>query len=324
MKIVIPLLVLTLLLSGCDQLPKIQPTITDQDMQTKVARILTAYPTSTGMVALETPVVESSQEVDVQVSASPEVSQEVTETPTGGQEGIFTNTPPISVPTQAPTETPQPTIEPTATVFLGEPTSTMPATDPALKQGTPTWFDSMDKADNWPLGNNEFTAIDFKDGFMQYSGLKKDNGWRLSVNEIENFYMEMTARPTECKGTDRYGLMIRVPDRKEANRGYWFQLSCDGKYAFQKWDGTEDPGKVTGLIGWTANSAINAGSNQTNRLGIMAIGDTFTLYVNGVKLATVEDNSWLKGGFGVVIGAKETTSFTVYVDQMRYWLNPAQ
>jgi hypothetical protein len=337
MKKVILLLVLAILLTSCDQLPKIQPTITDQEMQTKVARILTSYPTSTpgGPASPASPqttpdIVQTQEAIDLATNA-PLASQSAAPVSSeAAQGGLPTNTPPISIPTLAPTETLMPTVaitstpETTSTISVASVAVTYPGTDPVLKLATPTWQDTMDKSDNWPTSSNEFTTVDFRDGFMAFTGLKKDNGWRLSVNEIENFYMEMTARPSDCKGTDRYGLMLRVPDRKEANRGYWFQFSCEGKYAFQKWDGTENPGKVTGLIGWTSNAAINAGPNATNRLGIMAVGDTFTLYANGVKLATVSDDTWLKGGFGVIIGAKETTGFTVYIDQIRYWLNPAQ
>ncbi|MHC1781512.1 MAG: hypothetical protein AB9891_01900 [Anaerolineaceae bacterium] len=326
MKKVVLLLVLTILLTSCDQMPTIQPTITDKDMQTKVARILTSYPTSTPGAFQATPEIQISQEAVEEATAAPdtESSPEVTEMVEASQGGMPTNTPPISIPTLAPTETPFPTMEPTATVYVAEATPTMSGNDPAYKLGTPSWDDPMDISANWPVEGNEYTSVSFKDGFMQFSGLKKDNGWRLSVNDIENFYMEMTVRSAQCTGTDRYGLMIRVPDRKAADRGYWFQINCKGQYAFQKWDGSEDPGKVTGLIGWTTNAAINAGSLATNRLGVMAIGDTYTLYANGIKLATAEDDSWLKGGFGVVIGAKETNNMTVYVDQIRYWLNPVQ
>lgn len=326
MKKVALLLVISILLAGCDQLPQIQPTITDLEMQTKVAGILTSYPTSTPVAIQATPILESPAEATQLVSVEPdtEVSPEVTAGPEEAQGGLPTNTPPISMPTVIPTETPIPSVEPTSTVLAFEPTITMPPSDPAAKYGAPTWEDTMDASANWPTEGNEYTSVAFKDGYMQLTGLKKDNGWRLTINDIENFYLEMTARTAECYQTDRYGLMFRVPDRKTADRGYWFQINCKGQYAFQKWDGSEDLGKVTGLIGWTSNAAILPGSLTTNRIGVLAIGDTYTLYANGVKLATVEDDSWLKGGFGVMIGAKETYGMTIYIDQIRYWLNPVQ
>ncbi len=327
MKKVSLLLVLTFLLSSCNQIPQIQvqPTITDLEMQTKVARILTSYPTATPAVSQDTPDALSFENtLDDTTTPEPEISPEAGLSADDGQGGLPTNTPPISVPTLAPTDTPEPTMESFETLIAPEPTATLSGNDPAYKLGNPSWDDPMDKGDYWPLAADEYTSAAIKDGFMQLTGLKKDNGWRLTVNDIENFYLEMTARAVDCNGTDRYGLMIRVPDRKTANRGYWFQVNCKGQYAFQKWDGSEDPGKVTGLIGWTTNAAVNAGPMATNRIGVMAIGDTYTLYANGVKLATVRDNTWLKGGYGVVIGAKETYGMTVHIDQIRYWLNPVQ
>jgi len=309
---------------GCDQIPQIQvqPTITDLEMQTKVASILTSYPTPTLPAFDATPETVMMEELPEDVMASPDPEASTEETLDVG--GLPTNTPPISVPTQAPTETPAPTLEPTATEWAPEPTTTLSGNDPAYRLGTPSWEDPMDTGDNWPLESDQYTAAAIKDGYLQLTGLKKDNGWRLTINDLENFYMDMTVQSNDCSGTDRYGLMVRVPSRKEANRGYWFQINCRGQYAFQKWDGSEEPGKVTGIIGWTSNAAINPGSMATNRIGIMAMGDTFTLYANGVKLATAKDDTWSKGGFGVIIGAKETYGMTINIDQIRYWINPVQ
>ena len=39
-------------------------------------------------------------------------------------------------------------------------------------------------------------------------------------------------------------------------------------------------GEMKKLVEWTASSAINTGSNQTNRLGIFAVGKRLILYVN--------------------------------------------
>ena len=70
-----------------------------------------------------------------------------------------------------------------------------------------------------------------------------------------------------------------------ADRGYLFGISCDGKFALRKWS----IDTMTVLENWKTNDAILIGSNQTNRLGIMAKGNELKLYINGVLVDTVKD-----------------------------------
>jgi len=68
----------------------------------------------------------------------------------------------------------------------------------------------------------------------------------------------------------------------EADRGYLFGISCDGQYSLRKWDGKAgDKGVMTVLVNWTASPSIQAGSNKTNTIGFMAVGDRLILYANG-------------------------------------------
>ena len=103
-------------------------------------------------------------------------------------------------------------------------------------------------------------------------------------------------------------MMFRVPDRATADRGYWFNITCDGKYALQKWNANPPDGEksVTNLIAWTSNDSIKIGADAVNRIGVLAKGGQYKLYINGQQVGQATDNSFLKGGYGVLIGAKET------------------
>lgn len=142
------------------------------------------------------------------------------------------------------------------------------------------------------------------------------DGWALTWPKTTNFYLEMTATTQTCGGLDRYGLMVR--SKQDASVGYLFGFSCDGHYSFRKWDGV----KYTKYVDWTKSSSIQNGSNQTNRLGVQADGDHFTLYANGVKLTDFHDASYSGGYFGVYVGAAETANFTVDVTEIDYWELP--
>ncbi len=180
----------------------------------------------------------------------------------------------------------------------------------------------MDDGDNWPTGSDPagFTEIAFQNGFMELSGLKPIDGWRLTIDKLSNVYLEMKLNSGSCLPQDRYGLIARVPALSEANRGYLFGFTCDGKYSLRKWDGATN--SMTNFLVWKTNAAIKAGPNQENRLGVMMKGNKLSVYANGVLLGEVLDNTWLEGNFGIFAGAHESTQFTLKVDEVSYWKLP--
>lgn len=324
MKRILPILVLLSLLTACSP-----ARVSDADMATRVAAILTSQPSETPKAV--------SDVATAQAPAPSRAAQEANATPTQAATlAPSATTAPTATPeaTEAPTETL--TSEPSATPTGPTPTPpatlapsfTPPATDPVTRLGTPTSTDNMDKSDTWlwPTGKDfkGFTNVEFKDGVMLLTGLQKDKGgWRLSTaKSMENFYIEMAARMDKCQPSDKFGIIFRVPVLNEADRGYLFGITCDGKYYLRKWDGKVEPnGLSTTFIAPKASTAIQTGSNF-NRLGVMAVGKEFWLYVNGVLVDKYSDASYNSGYFGVFVTPVQTENLTVRVDQMSYWLNP--
>jgi hypothetical protein len=333
LKISFIFFILTMLvLTACTftQNPSEPPPVSDDEMATRVAQILTDMPAPTSALPTdELPPLPTATPV-----AEDKEVPEATQTPIEAA----TNVSPTEETTQAPTE-PQPTATEaaaTATPTLTEvpvtatpgltlvPSFTPPPSDPRSKLGTADWTDNMDDGTGWPTGENTYTNIDFKDGKLYLTGNTTTDGWRLATTpKLNNFYIEMKVSTGTCSGDDRYGIMFRVPVAREANRGYLYGVTCDGKYSLREWDETVgDKGQMTNHVYWTANSAIQTGSNKTNTLGIMAVGDRLILYVNGVLLTEVKDATFTEGSFGIFVGARQTDQFTIGVDEMNYWKNP--
>jgi hypothetical protein len=323
------LLLVMILLGGCTP-GMVEPTFTDAQLATRVNQILTSMPTTT-----------------------PELSEaptEATESATGGEATLPAETetpavPATETPPQIPSETPllpsvtpANTEEPTQTTTLmveatltgtlpatltPAPTGTLPATDPRLALGTPTTVDPMDNANtwNWPIGSSEYTAMTFSVGKMLLTGLTDVSGWRLPIlTYTSDKYIEMKARAQVCSGTDNYGIIFNIPVFNEADRGYLFAVSCDGKYQLREWDGKEgEDGKSTTLIAWKANSAIITGSGKDNRLGVMIKGNQFGLYVNGILLEEFSDSTYEDGYFGVFVNPDNTEKLTIEIDEMSLW-----
>ncbi|MBE0687793.1 MAG: DUF1080 domain-containing protein [Anaerolineaceae bacterium] len=312
LKTVLFIMILSVL-SACT-LPLTQatpPAVSDEEMATRVAKILTEMPQPTqGLPTAELPPLDTPD-------SGPTLTAEVIETATLAA----TTQPDRPTATQQPAATSN--VVPTVVVTT-MPAFTPPANDPRTKLGSPSWTDDMDEDTYWPVGEDKYTAIDFKDGQLRLTGLTTTDGWRLAASEqLANFYLEATISTGTCAGTDRYGLMFRVPVAREANKGYLLGVSCDGKYSLREWDATlGSKGTMTTHINWTSSDAIQAGSNKMNKVGIMAVGDRLIVYINGVMVNEVKDSTFSEGSFGLFIGARETTNFTISVDEISYWKNP--
>lgn len=285
-KIGIVMIVGLLVLSGCvvaDEFERIK-----QDyLEGRVEQLLTAIPSETPAAKMPTIAPSATKAEDKDVEETDETQ-----------------------------ETPAPTATPTL-----EPSPTIDSDDPAVYLGDPAWHDPMDEAKYWPTGSDQYSSAYYENGYLRMTALHDNDGWRLASTEsLGNNYIEATFTTETCEGTDHYGLMFRVPVLKEANRGYLFGLTCDGRYSLRKWDGTrDDEGLMVYLVRWIPDSSIVKGSNQTNQLGVMTIDERIVMFVNGNLVAEFSDDSFLEGYFGVFIGSDNTPNLTVRVLDVSYW-----
>ena len=290
-KLIFATLAGMLLLTAC--LPARQPaTPSAEQVATLVEAILTAMPTPT---ATEEPLIipPTGETLPAPtITLPPEAAATAQPSPTA---------------TQQPTSTPAPTLTP-------------PADDPRNTLGSPTWRERFRDGNNWLLGKDAYTHAGVKDGQMILTGLSTTDGWRLTWPRVKDYYLEMTVDTGECRGADQYGLFVRLPvERSDPHTGYLYAFTCNGRYSLRRWDGKT----MTWLARPTAASAIQSGSNQTNRIGILLTGERMVLYANGSKLEEVTDSVFTgEGRFGMFIGAKETSNFTIYVSEVAYWENP--
>lgn len=305
--LILVLLLVSLLLGGCN-LPGIsQPTsIPSQESRpeavyTSAAQTIVAELTRVAGPSTQEPSgAQPTESTPATSQESPAATLPAVETPT-----------PTETPTPSPTDTPEATNSPTMT-----PTGTLSATDPKLSLGNPTWSDHFNSGSSWYLYTDEYASFKVKDGVLVMTSLSTGyrNAWMLALPEPENYYMEITASPRTCSGRDRYGVIFRT----DSEAGYLFGFSCDGEYSLLKWDGETS----TKLVDWKSSTDILAGSNQTNRLGLMVRGNQFALYANGSLLTEAKDSSYDEGGFGLFIGAQDTEDFKVQVAQVDYWELP--
>jgi hypothetical protein len=238
----------------------------------------------------------------------------------------------VGSPFETPAQTPQ-IITPTASVTTVTATATasatptasltpppQPSSDPRLYLGNPSFIDTFSSGANWALYEDDHVSFEVDDGQLVMTAFNPDfwEGWMLSWPVISDFYLEMIATPQKCAGSDRYGMMARAQKDDGEYLGYFFGLTCDGRYSLRRWAGSS----FVTMVDWTESDYIRQGSNQGNRLGLMADGKKLSLYANGMLLKEISDDNHLSGKFGVSVGSVKTPDFTVLVDEVAYWELP--
>ena len=236
-------------------------------------------------------------------AGSPEEATQDATNPPATETAVSATEPP---PTPTITSTPPPS-----------PTSTLPASDPRFGLGDPAFFDTFTDGTNWSIYTDDHVSFTVKDSQLVMTAFNPDkyNGWMFSWPVISNFYLEMTAKSEECSGLDQFGMMLRATKPPQEYIGYLYGISCDGQYSLRRWNGE----KYVTLVDWTSSEHINSGSNQTNRIGILADGTRLSMYANGDLLQDYNDDTHLQGRFGVFVGSAITPNFTALVDEIAQW-----
>lgn len=194
------------------------------------------------------------------------------------------------------------------------------AGDPPDILGPPAFLDTFDTDDNWNTYNNDCYQSSISSGTYNMTakgkkGFETITCWEATWPRINNLYLEAeTKSPETCSGRDRWGLFFRGPDTQ---RGYVYLLTCDGEFVMGNLDGQN----VQIIQSFSTSGAVNAGPGQTNRIGVLANGSNFSLYVNGARLSDVTDSAYTSNGvrIGLAIGSSDTENMTVNFDNFAYW-----
>lgn len=112
-----------------------------------------------------------------------------------------------------------------------------------------------------------------------------------------DFDLSVEARLLEGDRRSSYGLLFRMQDTEQF---YRFEITADGLFIIER---RNADGSWTRLVDdWTPSAAINQGLAVTNQLRVITIGPTFSFYVNGNLLHTVQDNQFRSGAIGLDAG----------------------
>ena len=124
---------------------------------------------------------------------------------------------------------------------------------------------------------------------------------------IDDYYAEITARPSLCRGEDSYGILVR------ANGGayYRFALSCNGTVHLDRLSN----GTKLNLLKPLASGDVPPGAPGEVRIGIWAVGPDMRLFLNGRYQFSITEKSYPIGTIGVFVkSAGDTPAIVSFSD----------
>jgi hypothetical protein len=184
-------------------------------------------------------------------------------------------------------------------------------------ESLPNW-----RNDQGYLPNTQYIQLQLQGGQLAVTGKVNyfATHW-FTWHMLTDFYLEAKMNTGNCSGKDAYGLIFRGPPHgAPAGTGYGYvaAFSCDGNFMVYRLEKT-DPYTFKELIPWTESEHINTGANKANVMGILAVGNTLSLYANGYRIFQIEDNFYFEGRYGVWVMPALTINYTYQVDEIAHW-----
>ncbi|MCW5877258.1 MAG: hypothetical protein KIS80_00150 [Anaerolineales bacterium] len=221
-------------------------------------------------------------------------------------------------PTEAPTPLPSPTPTPVWFPPTAQPTSfptpqLQPTTDMRPGIGDLLLEDDFSDAALWTTGGERDAVVIVSNNTVHLT-LNLGRNYLFSTRAqpvLGNFYTEITAEPSLCRGGDEYGLLLRVQNGDH----YRFALSCDGSAKVDRYLG----GSLTRHAGWASNRIIPSLAPSSVRLGVWARGSQMHFFVNDMYFFSVSDTQLYQGTLGVFVHTSGEGDVSVSFSDLRVW-----
>lgn len=126
---------------------------------------------------------------------------------------------------------------------------------------------------------------------------------------LSNFYAEISANPTLCRGEDEYGVLFRVASSSDF---YRFSLSCDGQVRVDRVVG----GTAASPQPWTFSGIVPPGAPSISKIGVWANGEEIRFFVNEVYQFSVNDPMLPSGSLGVFARSAGELAVTVNFSEL--------
>jgi hypothetical protein len=213
--------------------------------------------------------------------------------------------------TVPPTATPLPA---TPTIVWFPPTDTPTAQPDVTREPTPepkpgvanvAITDQFTSPSLWNPAVSDDATVEISRSRLAISVQPGVNAYRIRQGPVlTDFYAEITASPSLCRGPDEYGLLFRAP----SNVAYYaFVLSCNGtaraeRVRFSRSYPLHPP---------VPSADVPMGAPGEVRLGVWVSGSDMRFFLNGHYQFSVTDTSYKVGAVGAFARSLGQTPVTV-------------
>jgi hypothetical protein len=163
--------------------------------------------------------------------------------------------------------------------------------------------------------------------------------WYMGSTSLTNFYVDVVVfNGDQCAERDAGGLLYRYVQFNDF--GFMFGVTCGGGYFNGGSMGAGPEGPVceildpalvddsdtdcSGMWDHPTSEYIDSGPGAANRIGVKALGQQITLYINGhqVDSMTLTPVWVFSGNFALYLGAGQRDNASVSFDDLSIWFNP--
>lgn len=169
--------------------------------------------------------------------------------------------------------------------------------------------DFSDPSSGWKRATTTKGQTDYADGVYRIfvNELNLDI-WSMPGGDFGDVRIEVDALKVGGERDNRFGIVCRAVS---VDSFYTFIVSSDGYYGIGKINGQSY--RLIGMDALQPSQAIRLGT-ALNRLRADCIGDRLALYVNGEKLAEVQDDEFPNGDVGLIAGSYQSAGTDIRFD----------
>ncbi|NLG72797.1 MAG: hypothetical protein GX495_12255 [Chloroflexi bacterium] len=169
----------------------------------------------------------------------------------------------------------------------------------------------------WNRGATTEGETDYAGGFYRiYINQAYTDIWSGPGLDFSDVRIEVEAAKASGPDDNHFGVICRAVD---SSHFYFFLISSDGYYGIGRRSGEQQD--LLGMDGMQPSEAIRQGE-ETNHIRADCVGDRLTLYVNGTKLAEVQDPVYTHGDVGLIAGSFASSGTDIHFDHFTV-LEPA-
>jgi hypothetical protein len=157
---------------------------------------------------------------------------------------------------------------------------------------------------NWEIATSDEASAEINDNRLTLA--VQSQVYMTSLRRdtlLTDYYAEITAQPSLCKGEDSYGVLIRA----DGGSYYRFALACDGTVRAER---------VSNSVRLALQKPIPSGdvppgAPGTVRIGVWVVGNEMRLFLNGRYQFSINDPSFPIGTLGVFVRSVGETAAVV-------------